>query len=189
MKEAWDFYISLFTHENVAVRVGAYGATLATLSFLITFIFKPISSKIKTNSGKLKVRHSINQQLVQTFGIYQDMAAADPLFTAIITNTGNTAKYVKSINVKTSRKIDGFDEWGAPNINGAFPIKLEPGQQFKHEFSIGALTNNVLRKLQPFSTVRFLVYDTSGKKYYSDKVKVKQLTMQLGVASNFNAKR
>lgn len=189
MKEAWDFYISLFTHENVAIRIGAYGATLATLTFLITFIFKPIISKIKTNSGKLRVRHSINQQLVQTFGIYQDMAAADPLFTAIITNTGNTARYLKSINIKTSSKIDDVDEWGSPNVNGAFPIKLEPGQQFKHEFSIGALTNSVLRKLKPYSTVRFLVYDTSGKKYFSDKVKVSQLTMQLGVAQSFNLKR
>jgi hypothetical protein len=189
MKEAWDFYLSLFTNENVAIRIGVYGATLATLTFLITFVFKPIFSSIKRNSGKLKVKHSINQQLIQTYGIYQDMSAGDPLFTVIITNNGNMPKYVRSINIKTSKKINGYDQFAAPNVNGAFPVKLEPGQQFKHDFSISALTRDVFNLLSPYDKVQFLVYDTSNNKYYSEKVKVKQLTMQLSVAQSFNLKR
>lgn len=186
MKEAWDFYISIFTHENVAVKIGAYGATLATLSFLITFIFKPIYKRIERNVGKLKVKHSINQQLIQTYGIYQDMSAGDPLFTVIVTNTGSAPKHIRNINIKTSKKINGDNQFSTPNVNGAFPVKLEPGQQFKHDFSIGALTRDVFNYLRPNDKVQFLVYDTSDKKYNSKKVNVKQLTMQLGVAHNFN---
>jgi hypothetical protein len=187
MKEAWDFYISLFTHENIAIRLGAYGATLATLTFLLTWILKPLYYKFRRKTGKIKVKHAIQQQL-QTYGL-GSMSAIDPLFTAIITNTGDQVKYVSAINVKTSKKLNGYDMFSAPNINKTFPAKLESGQQFKHEFSISALTQDVFSKLPPSTKVQFLVYDTTGKKYYSKKVKAEQLTMQLDVAYGLNAKR
>ena len=189
MKEAWDFYISLYTHENVAVRIGTLGVSLTALSFLLTFIFKPLYARIKRNSGKLKVKHSINQQLIQTYGIYQNMSAGDPLFTVTVVNTDNQPRYIRSINIKTSKKINGFDQFSAPNVNGAFPVRLEPGQQFKHDFSIGALTRDVFNQLKPYNKVQFLVYDTTDKKYYSKKVKVEQLTTQIGVANHLNTRR
>ena len=190
MKEALDFYISLFFHENVAVRVGAYAATLATLSFLITFIFKPIYSALKRSTSKIKVKSTIHQTLIKELNIFgNNITSGDPLFTAIITNSGSVPKYIRSISVKTSRMIDGFNEFAAPNFNGAFPVRLEPGQQLKHDFSIGALNRDVFSKLSPSDKVRFLVYDTSDKKYYSEKVKVKRLTTQLGVAHSLNSRR
>ncbi|MCT4648485.1 MAG: hypothetical protein N4A74_26090 [Carboxylicivirga sp.] len=42
MKEVWEFYIMLFSDEIIAVRIITYSASLATLTFLITYVIKPL---------------------------------------------------------------------------------------------------------------------------------------------------
>ena len=46
MKEYWEFYINLFSNENISIRIITYSATLATLTFLINYIIKPIWSRL-----------------------------------------------------------------------------------------------------------------------------------------------
>lgn len=190
MWEAWDFYIALYSHENIAVRIATLGATIAMLSFLITFVLKPIWKRVKRKRARLGVEANVYQTLIQPIGVMGDMmGAGDPVLTAVITNRGDTNCFIQSISLKTSREIDGNSFFTNPKVGERFPVRLEPGEQYKKEFSISGMSQGFLNRMRGNEKVCVLVRDTTGKRYYSKKLTARSLMIQISVANNFNAKQ
>ncbi|MBL6446759.1 hypothetical protein JMN32_10580 [Fulvivirga sp. 29W222] len=184
-EKTWDFYVSLLFHQhNIAISIATISATIALLTFLINFVFKPSFSWTKRRFANIKVETTIYQQFIQTVGVSQ-LETGDPKFTVVVTNTSPSNKFIKNISIRTSQKIDNQRYW-YPIVNtGSFPVRLEPGQQYSYNFSISSLHNAFLNDLNKNSTLKVLVTDTFNKKYYSKKVKVSTLTTNLEVAKNF----
>ena len=42
MKEAWDFYFSLYSKETIGLGISAFIATLSALTFFISFVIRPL---------------------------------------------------------------------------------------------------------------------------------------------------
>ena len=182
--EAWNFYIGLFHNENMAVRVATFTATLATLTSLITFVIKPAYGWLTRRFANIKVESTFQQQLIQDWT--NNFSAGDPLLTVIVTNRSRSVKYIQAINIRTSRKVDGERFWSMAVRSGTYPIQLEPEQQHRRDFPIGALTNTVLNKLRDNDRVSILVSDTTGKIYLSKSIKVSYITGQIRAAQGFN---
>src|SRR4051812_12120781 len=42
LKNFWDWYLALYSHEDPKVRLTAWTATLATITFLLVYFIKPL---------------------------------------------------------------------------------------------------------------------------------------------------
>lgn len=64
LKHFWDLYIGLFSDPSVGVRIAAWTTTLATLTFLLNFIFKPLWKSANRRSKTLKVELGMNHIII-----------------------------------------------------------------------------------------------------------------------------
>lgn len=90
IKKAWDFYIELFSHENMAVRVATFTATITAITFLLNFIFKPFWGQMKRRLSKIHVDTTVHQRFIQN---YVGFTIGDPILTVVVTNRSESVKY------------------------------------------------------------------------------------------------
>ena len=181
----WNFYVSLFTNDNVTIKIAAFTATIAALTFLLNFILKPIYKSIRNYFAKISTVLGISHQMVQSaFGT----GFQAPLLTVTITNKDRIPRYIQNPNIWTSRKIKGGNTFVVPKKRDAFPLKLEQGQQIKIEFDTVSMNNQILRHLSHNDKICSIVTDTTGKKYYSNKFTVKHIVEQIDLAAKMNTK-
>lgn len=173
MKEIWNFYLGLFSHENILVPIGTVTATIAVLTFLITFVIRPLFVAVKNYFAKIKVIIGISHQMAQGLGSVTMLA---PLLTVTITNRDRIVRYIQNPSIQLPRKIDGYRQFGIPALKGVYPKRLEPGEQHNVEFDTIAIYNQLLVRLQPNDKIEIIASDTSGKKYYSNKMKVSNIS-------------
>lgn len=55
IKDLWSWYLNLFSDADNRVVIAAWTATIATLSFILTFLLKPLFSYLKRSAVKIKV--------------------------------------------------------------------------------------------------------------------------------------
>ncbi|HEK21394.1 hypothetical protein [Mucilaginibacter sp.] len=183
LNEFWNFYTGLFSNENLAIRIGAFAATVAAITFLLNFVFKPTWAYIKDYFSKISAVMGISHLLVHSaYGVGYDA----PLLTVTITNKDRISKYIKNPSIKTSAKINGDNLFVVPKKQGTYPMKLEPGQQTTIEFDTQSLNNQILSRLSNNDKISAVVTDTTGKKYYSNKFTVKHILGHISVAKEMN---
>ena len=160
-------------------------AVVAVLTFLINFVVKPLITK-----GKLNVDAVLNQQMIQAVSVFGGMpTSSKAILVTTITNTGSTPVYIKNIGITASSKVDGYDQWTPAIKAGTFPMKLEAGQPYKHHLNMHDLYSQVLHGLDQNDTVRVRVFDSKGKAYLSQKIKVKDIVIQVNVANSFTSEQ
>jgi len=183
MKEYWDFYTGLFTHDNYVVRIGAVTATIAVLTFLITFVLRPLYRAIRNYFAKIRVTIGISHQMAQGLGTTTMMS---PLLSVTVTNRDRIVRHIRNPSVRLSRKVDGHREFAIPALRGQYPRRLEPGEEHGVDFDTVALYNQLLVRLRPKDKVRAVVWDTTGKKYISDSMRISRITGHIEMAMNRN---
>ena len=183
--EFWDFYIGLYSNENFVIRIAAFTATLAAITFLLNFILRPIWKLIKNYFAKISAILGISHQMVQTaFGT----GFQAPLLTVTITNKDRIPKYIQNPSIKTSRRINGENLFIVPKQSGTYPLKLEQGQQITLEFDTVNLNNQILKHLSQRDKICLIVTDTTGKKYYTNKFTMKHIVGHINMAAKMNKK-
>lgn len=185
VKNFWNFYIGLFSNDNFAIRIAAFTATLAAITFLLNFIIKPIFKSIKSYFAKISAVLGISHQIVQS---PLGTGFQAPLLTVTITNKDRISRYINNPTIKTSRKINGNDMFIVPKLRGTYPMKLEPGQQVIVEFDTGSLNNQILKSLSKNDKISSIVTDTAGNKYITNKFTVKHITGHIKLANQMNTK-
>ena len=183
MKEIWNSYIGLFRHENLIVVIGTITATLAVLTFLINFFFRPLLSRIRRLFAKINVSLRISHQISQ--GVF-GTSVLPPILTVTITNKDRITRYIHNPSVRTSKKINGNNKFVVPKSKGTFPKKLKHGEQYTVDFDSMSLNNQILNYLNPNDTIGIVVSDTTGKKYKSNKFSVAHIIGHIQVANNLN---
>ncbi|UPK67941.1 hypothetical protein [Chitinophaga filiformis] len=179
LKCAWNWYVNLFSNPNDAVKIAAWATTLTTLTFLLTFLLKPLFKFFTSRFSKLKVSAGISHQIIQSaFGVN----AGIPLLTCTILNKDNKAVYIQNPTLKLSKKINGDNKFIVPKQRGTFPMKLEAGQQIQLDYNTGDLYNRILQQLSSKDKVFFVVSLTTGKNYSSNKFSKKHIVEHINVA-------
>ena len=181
----WTWYIGLFSDPDNKVKIAAVTATIAAISFVLTFLVKPLFSHVKGKLSKVKVKTGMSHQL-QVSPFDTDVEVGTPLLTCTVTNHNPKSIFIHNPSIKLSRKIDGDNLFAVPKKEGTFPMKLEPEQQVKFEFKTSALNNQLLAHLKEKDKVSFVVTTSTGKTYYSNKFTKKFITEHIQVAKDLN---
>ena len=179
----WNEYINLFNNDNPAVITGTVIATIAVLTFSVNFLLKPLLQWLSKLFAKINVTLGMSHQIEKSI---MGTAVLPPLLTVTITNKDRVTRYIQNPSVKTSRKINGDNKFVVPKAQGAYPKKLEPGQQDTDDFDSLLLNNQILRHLKPSDKINIVVTDTTGKKYKSNKFTVKHITGHIQTANSLN---
>lgn len=167
LKHFWDWYIGLFSDPDNKIKLAAWSATVATIAFAITFLIKPLRTWFLGLFKKVQVKAGISHIFITSaFGA----TTGTPELTCTITNKGDKSIYIKQPSIKTSKKINGYDTFSVASLKtqGAYPMKLEPGQQHKFDCNTADLYNQVLNSLANTDKVKFIVTLTTQKKYSSN---------------------
>jgi hypothetical protein len=162
----WNLYSGLFSDPDNKVRIAAWAATITTLSFIITLVLIPLIKWIKRKFAKVKVEAGISYQIVSSV---LGTAAAPPLLTLTVTNLTGSTIYLNNPSIKSSRKINGNNNFVVPKSSGTFPRKLENGEQFKQDYDTISLNNQILTNLYDSDKIGFKITTTAGKTYSSNK--------------------
>ncbi len=179
----WDWYIGLFSDSDNKVIIAALAATVTRLTFVLTFLFRPLYNFIRSKFAKIKVDARISHQIVTSI---LGNGAGAPLLTCTIINHDNKAVFIQNPLIKLSRAIDGNKTFVVPKQEGAFPMKLEPEQQVTFHYNTVDLYTQLLRGVLPSDKVSFIVTTTTGKKYYSNKFTRQHTTGQIKVTNELN---
>lgn len=180
----WHWYIGLFSDPDDKVRLAAWSATLATITFLIAFVLKPSREWIKGLFKKVNVEAGVSHTIIQA--PYLGTAVGSPVLTCKVTNKSSNAVHLTGVAIKTSKKITEFntDTFSALSVHGIkYPIKLDPGGQSTSQHDLVGLRHQVLGHLQESDTVRFVVTSTLGKKWKSNAFTVKHLVGHIELAA------
>lgn len=182
----WEWYLSLFSNSDDKIKLAAWAATIATATFMLNFVFKPIFLNIKRRLEKIHLDIGFSHRFIPSGA---DVHFMPPVLTCTVTNRANNPVYIKKPYLKISKPINGQNKFSAVHQSGEFPLKLEPGQQYQDELNTLDLMRQLFNNEKMLSSeVRFEVSSTSGKIYRSKKIKVKNILGQLEVASNQNNK-
>jgi hypothetical protein len=181
----WTWYSGLFSDSDNKVRIAAASATIALISFVLTFIVKPLFSYTRGKLSKVKVEAGITHQLIES-ALYTEPQAGLPLLTCTVTNHSSKSIYIHNPSIKVSRKINGANLFSVPKEKGTFPMKLESEQQTKIEYQTADLKSQLLEHLKEKDKVSFVVMTSTGKKYYSNKFTKKFITEHMQVAKDLN---
>lgn len=180
----WEWYLSLFWDSDDKIKLAAWAATIATATFILNFVLKPIFLEIKKRLEKIHLEIGFSHRFIPTGSNFHFMP---PVLTCTITNRSNSPVYIKKPYLKISKPINGQNKFSAVHQSGEFPLKLEPGQQYHDEFNTLDLMRQLFNKEETLgSKVQFEVSSTSGKIYRSKKINVKNILGQLEVAGNQN---
>lgn len=178
----WKWYLSLFSNPDDKIKIAAWAATIATITFVLNFLMKPLFLKIKRRLEKIHLDIGFSHRFIPTGN---DLHFMPPVLTCVVTNRSNNPVYIKKPYLRISKPINGQNKFSAIHQSGEFPLKLEPGQQYKDELNTLDLMNQLFNNQKMLSSkVRFEVSCTSGKIYRSKKIKVTDILEQLEVAGN-----
>lgn len=183
LKHLWDWYIGLFSDPDNKIKLAAWSATVATITFTITFLVKPLRNWFLGLFKKVKVKAGISHIFITSaFGA----STGTPELTCTITNKGDKSIYINQPSIKTSKKISGYDTFSVASLKsqGTYPMKLEPGQQHTFNCNTADLYNQVLKRIEDRGKVKFIVSLTTGKKYSSNSITKSNIVAHLNAAQN-----
>lgn len=173
----WEWYLSLFSNPDDKIKLAAWATTIATATFILNFILKPIFLKIKRRFEKIHLEIGFSHRFIPRDA---DLQFIPPVLTCTVTNRSNNPVYIKKPYLKISKSINGYNKFSAVHPSGKFPLKLEPGQQYIDELNTLDLMRQLFNNEKMLSSkVRFEVSSTTGKIYHSQKVRVKNILGQL----------
>jgi len=178
--ELWNWYVNLFFDEDNKVRIAVWGVTITTLTFVLTFIFKPIYSAFTRRFEKIHLEIEFAHRFITWNNGIKPLL---PVLKCVVTNRANNTINIKQPYLKTSIRINGIDKFSKLQQSGTFPMKLEPGQQYEVEYDTFDLTEQLFNgNLLENEKVRFEVYTTLGKVYFSKYEKISTIINQLKIA-------
>lgn len=184
LKQFWVWYIALFSNADLKIRIAAWAATVATATFIITFILRPIFAYLNRELFKrVKVKAGISHQLITSV---LGVNTGTPLLTCTVTNHDSKSIFIQNPKVLLSQAVDGEKIFGVASRSGTFPMKLEAGQQKTFEYNTANLNNQLLRFIKSSAKVSFIINTTTGKKFYSNKFTSKHILGHIEVAQNIN---
>jgi len=184
-KSLWDCYINLFFDTDNKVVIAAWVATMAILSFILTFVLKPLFSYIKRKTAEIRVEMGMSHQIVTSvLGVETDA----PLLTCTITNHSGKTVYINNPTIKLSQAINGDNKFVVPSQKNVYPMKLESGQQITVDYNTISLYNQLLRHFFDNSQIRRIITTTTGKKYSSNKFSKQYIIGHINVAHEINNK-
>lgn len=181
----WTWYISLFSDQDNKVKIAAVTVTIPAISFVITFLLKPLSSYLKGKLSKVKVKTGISHQL-QVGPFDTEVEVGTPLLTCTVTNHNPKTIFIHNPLIKLLRKINGDNSFVVPKEKGTFPMKLEPEQQVTLEYKTSVLNNQLLHHVKEQDKVGFIITTSSGKKCYSNRFTKKYITEHMQAADDLN---
>jgi hypothetical protein len=163
MKQLWDWYIGLYYNNDPKVVVATIAMTIAAVTFILNFIFKPTYKVFKRETAKVSLEafHSL-----VTIGNRIASVSID----LVITNKSKTPLYFNNPGLETPRIINGARRHHTATFQGTYPVLLQPGQPYRINYSPN---NDIFRALRPNDKVRYFVTDTIGRTYYSKYYKAK----------------
>lgn len=178
----WDSYFSLLTSSDDKLKVTTWAATVGTITFLITFIIRPLVTKLKRKKNLLNVELGMSYQLVQTIlGTNSDW----PIVHCKITNTGEKALYIKQPILKLSRSINGEDKFSLVTQRGTYPRRIESGELIAIDYKTSTLYRDFLIKSPKDTTLSFIVSTTEPKEYFSNNsYTFEEILMHIDVSNN-----
>lgn len=140
-------------------------------AFLIGLFFTWLTSRKKP---KLRIKLTLTISFVQ---VEDQLGPNIPLLTAFITNISTRNVFVQQPLIKTSKIVDGTTTFQLIRRDQStkFPMELTPGEQFRQDYQSVAFEKLVLSKLKDRHSVRLLVTNTLGHKFYSNKFLVKTI--------------
>jgi hypothetical protein len=183
--ELWSWYINLFSDTDNRVVIAAWAATIATLSFILTFLLKPLFYYIKQSTVKIKVEMGMSHQIVTSI---LGVGTGTPLLTCTITNHSGKTVYIKNPAIKSSQTINGDNKFVVPRKGNVYPMKLESGQQITIDYDTISLYNQLLSHILDNSKICCIVTTTTGKNYSSNKFSKQHIVGHINVASEMNNK-
>lgn len=179
----WTWYSGLFSDTDNKVRIAAWAATITTLSFVVTIILIPTIRSLKRKFAKVKVEARMSYQLIASaFGTN----AGAPLLTVTVTNLTGSPIFIQNPTLTTSEKINGEDKFVVPKSPGAFPKRLESGEQFKQDYDTASLFPQILKHLSASDKVGFTIVTTTGKSYKSNRFTKSHIAVHMKVSAEFN---
>ncbi|MBL7791200.1 MAG: hypothetical protein JNK77_02665 [Saprospiraceae bacterium] len=182
LNDFWEWYLSLFSNPDDKIKLAAWAATIATFTFMLNFVLKPIYLKIKKRLEKIHLEIGFSHRFIPRGANLHFMP---PVLTCTVTNRSNNPVYIKKPYLKISKPINGQNKVSTVHKSGEFPLKLEPGQQYQDEINTLDLMTQLFNNEEMLSSkVRFELSSTAGKIYRSRKIKVKNILGQLEVAGN-----
>ncbi len=152
--------------------VGRNLATIcAAVVATITLIWNIVRS-INERRGIIKLKYQMGFQMAAN-----SAGAVGPTIPVIIlkcTNHSRNARYLEKPRIRPSKKIDGKPELFIIQLNDTqnYPHELLPGAVLEKNYFLNDMNDYLLSKLEDGDWFRFVVYDTLGKKYETEKIKV-----------------
>ncbi|MDO8366918.1 MAG: hypothetical protein Q7T20_08990 [Saprospiraceae bacterium] len=177
MTELWNWYLNLYQSDD-KVRVATWAATIGTITFLITFFFKPVKQYVTSLSSKVKVTAEMRHTLyLGSFG----RKKGPVLIKCTIVNKSSNPIYIKQPGIKLSRKIDRKNRFSLVLLNEQhkFPMKLEHGQQQEFEYDTVDLVEQVICRIKERDKVCFTIESTIGKQYSSNNLTKKKIVAHI----------
>lgn len=165
--------------KEVIISLSLAGfATIISLTALIWNIVRSIIEK----QPKIKVEAKLYQRLASN-----DIKGTEflvPVLTMKAINTGNRNIHIDRIYIETdkeNKKGDRKFQQIERNRLIEYPVEIEMGSVFEHNFDLSILYNNFINKFN-FSvqdSFRILVQDTLGNTYKSKKIKIQSIGQAL----------
>lgn len=184
LKHFLNWYFALFSNPDDKIKLAAWSATVASMTFAIVLIIKPIRLWFSGLFKKVKVNAGINQIFITSpFGA----TTASPELTCTITNKSERSIFIKQPAIKTSKKNENGDTFNVHTLKpkGTYPMKLEPGQQHKFECNIEDLYSQVLKDFDDKDNVKFMVALTTEKRYLSNPILIETIVENLKAARQY----
>lgn len=177
----FDNYFKLLFNDNPAISITTITATLAILTFILTFILKPLLTFIRSYSIDIKVKSALKHKII---ALGSEVKYLPPILEMTITNTGKIKRFIKNPHIKTSKKFNGENIFSIGDLRHYYPHPLEPGQQFKVEYDTPTLLSSLSGlsiNIKELQSIRIEIQDTTQKKYLSNKVKLSDILTQMKV--------
>lgn len=177
----WTWYFDLYSNPDDKIRIATWAATVATLTFIIAYIFKPLRNYLgNVFSKSIRIKAGISHQLITSaFGTN----AGVPLLTCTVTNHSSATVYIQSPKIILSQPVNGDKMFSVAPQGGRFPMRLDPGAQQTFDYSTVTLYNQLLQHIKPTAKVGFMISSTTGKKCYSNRFTKKHITGHIEVAN------
>ena len=180
--DIWNWYCGLFSDPDNKVKIATWGATITTISFVITIILIPTAKYLKRKFAKVKVEAGISYRLVNSI---LGTTTEPPLLTITVTNLTGAPIFIKNPSLVTSKRVNGDKLFVVPKATGTFPKKLENGEQFNQDYDTVSLNNQILLHLSDNDKVGFIIVTTAGKTYKSNRFKKSHILGNMKVSAKY----
>lgn len=164
------------TKNLIAIIVSAYAAIIST----ITLIWN-IANSIISKMSRMSVKVSFHDTLIGNQ--FMEPVKGNRTMRVSVVNKSNKTKYIQVVNLELPYKTKFGKISGLYNIDSKFPKEVKPEEEIKIDYVLNTTASWIFENYQEGDFKIFIV-DTTGKKYKSNKVKLKYLK----AAYDFNCK-